>query len=387
MRGKNDVKRKVLIAYGGKSSEHDISIITAVTIYQKYRLRECDLILTYQTREGEWFIGEGLDNFKTYKKFDKGSFTRVTMLENDNHLYRLKKNKVIELFEIDFVINCFHGGAGEDGRFSGFLETARIPSSASSDTALGVAMDKNLTKMVAVGQDVSVVDFFTFSSSEWINNRERVLQQLVQFDFPVVVKPVSQGSSIGVSFASTLDEFMASVNLGLKFDQHIMVERAVINKREFNVCVLKTSEGKLIAKLDEPVANKVIISFKDKYLSGGESAKPTKLKMDMKKSGYTGMEGLRRAKSVGLTSKQKSQLVKASRLMYESLDMNGVVRFDYLMDTVKNEFYLGEINAVPGSLGYYFFDDEDFLKLIYDAGKTYWRKRFGVSFVDAPTIF
>ena len=242
-------------------------------------------------------------------------------------------------------------------------------------------MDKYLTKNFALSLDVPVVDFFSFSYTEWVNTRERVLQQLMQFDFPVVVKPVSQGSSIGVSLATTMDEFNKCVNLAFKFDQSVMVERAILNKREFNCCVVRSPEGKMLAKVDEPVSDNVIISFSDKYLGGQTSKKGCKT------SGKLGMQMQAREAKDKITAKQKAMLVKHSRLLYDCLDMNGVVRFDYIMDTVKDKFYLGEINAVPGSLGYYFFDDLNLLKVIYDASKSYWGKRFSVGFEGAPTIF
>lgn len=371
-----------LICFGGESSEHDISIITALTIYKKYRLRGVDLKLVYVDKFGEMWMGEGLDEFSTYKCFDPKKFENVAFVAGSNKLYRKKKNKFLELFEVGFVFNCFHGGAGEDGRFEAMLENLKIPSSASDYRALGVAMDKTLTKLAAIALDIPVVDYFSFLSSEWENNRERVMQQILQFDFPVVVKPVSQGSSIGVAFAGTIDEFVAAVNLAFKFDYKVMVERAIVKKREFNVCLLKTSEGKIVAKMDEPIADKVIISFKDKYLSGEGSRKPTK-----SKGSIIGMESQRRAKVGGISGKTKNQLVAASRLLYENLDMNGVVRFDFLWDTNKEKAYLGEINAIPGSLGYYFFEDINLLKILFDSGNGYWSKRFACDLLAAPKIF
>jgi len=380
--GKEDLS-KVLIVYGGNSTEHDISIITAVTIYKRYKLKNIKLELVYQTKDGRWFMGERLDDFKTYKNFDPSKFKEVCFESGSNYLFSKKKTKLHKEFRVEFVINCFHGGAGEDGRFSAFMECCKIPSSCSSSVALGVAMDKYLTKLFAISLDVPVVDFFNFSFTEWLNFKDRVVQQLMQFDFPVVVKPVRQGSSIGVSFVSTLDEFVSAVNLAFKFDNNVIVERAVTQKREFNCCLVRTSEGKILYGVDEPVADKVVITFKDKYLVAGQKGK-TKLNKNQKL--YLGMENQKR-KSSGLSSKEVSKLYKMSRALYENLDMQGVVRFDYIFDTKKDKFYLGEINAIPGSLGYYFFDDINLLELVYNAGKMYWDKKFGLNIVGAPSIF
>lgn len=375
---------KVVIVYGGKSAEHDISIITAITIFQKYRLAGKEIELLYCDKNGRYFIGDQLENFKVYKNFNPKEFKEVAFLGGSDNLFLKKKNKFMPLFKIDFVVNCFHGGAGEDGKFSALMEEFGIPTSSSSHTALGVAMDKYYTKMFAMAQDVPIIDFFTFTSLEWVADKERVIQQVLQFDFPVVIKPVSQGSSIGVSFAETLEEFVASVNLALKFDRSVIVERAVVHKREFNCCVVKTEEGKLLARVDEALSDKVIITFKDKYLAGANEGMPRKMKT---KTSLLGMQNQVRVVGEKISSKQRAILIKYSRQLYQNLDMNGVVRFDFIMNKLDDSFYLGEINAIPGSMGYYFFDDMNLLKVIYDAGKLYWKERFEVNFKDAPSIF
>ena len=373
--------KKALIVFGGNSTEHDISIITAITIFKKFAQLSMKVELVYCDKSGRFYVGRGLDDFKTYRKFNSSKFREVTFLRDEQSLFFKKRNKMIKYCEIDFVFNCFHGGSGENGRFAAMLEDLKIPTSVSSYKALGVAMDKYYTKMVAISLDVPVIDFFNFSATDWVNTKERVLQQVLQFDFPVVVKPVSQGSSIGVGLAQNIDEFMRAVDFALKFDKSVIVERAIMNKREFNCCVLRTPEGKLLAKIDEPISDNVIISFNDKYLAGKKG------KCKMVEVGSLGMQSQEREAKDKLLAKQRTMLIKHSRLLYDSLDMNGVVRFDFIMDTSTNKFYLGEINAIPGSLGYYFFDGLNLLQVLYEAGKVYWNKSFDLSIVDAPTIF
>lgn len=374
---------KMVIVYGGESAEHDISIITAITIFKKFKVHNIDVELVYQNRDGKWFVGENLSDFRSYKNFDETKFIEVTFVQGDNVLYKKRRTKVNSLFKVDFVVNCFHGGAGEDGKFSALMEQAKIPTSSSSSLTLGISMNKYLTKLCAIALDLPIVDFFNFSADEWLNARERVMQQLVQFDFPVVVKPVCQGSSIGVSFVSSIAEFTKAVNLALRFDDGVIVERAIVQKREFNCCVVRTLEGKLIYGVDEPVSNKVVITFKDKYLNSNCKGK----KAGIKNSMFGNMENQKREKGAGLSMRDVAKIKKISRVLYENLDMNGVVRFDYIYDTKKEKFYLGEINAIPGSLGYYFFDDVNLLELLYNAGKNYWNKKFENRTIGAPTIF
>lgn len=377
------IDSKVVVVYGGVSAEHDISIITAITMFKKFKIKNVSIELVYQSRDGRWFVGEGLKDFKTYKKFDETKFSEVLFISGKDFLYSKRRNRVSPLYKIDFVVNCFHGGAGEDGKFAALMETSKIATSSSPAVALGISMNKYLTKLCAISLDLPIVDFFNFSCHEWVNARERVMQQLVQFDFPVVVKPVSQGSSIGVSFASTIEEFTRAVNLAFKFDEAVIVERAIIQKREFNCCLVKTPEGKILSGIDEPLSNKVVFTFNDKYLNSNTKGKKCGVNKVLRGS----MESQTRVKGGGLSMKEVAKIKRISRTLYENLDMNGVVRFDFIFDTKKDKFYLGEINAIPGSMGYYFYEDINLLELVYNAGKLYWKNKFEDRTIGAPTIF
>ena len=384
---KKQDKLNIVIAYGGVSCEHDISIITALQIYSKYKSEKYEFHLLYLTKNGEWIMGRGLDNFGCYRKLDVTKFKRVTFLSGSNFLYEIKKNKLFKMFEVDLLVNCFHGGSGEDGRFAAFMEDCKICTSSSRYKSLGICMDKYLTKMLAIANDVSTIDFFCVSKKDWAMSRERVAQQLLQFDFPVVVKPMCQGSSIGVALALNYDEFVSAATIAFNYDDSIIVERAILKKREFNCCLLKMPSGEIVAKLDEPVSDKVVIGFSDKYLAGSSSAKALKFRSKTFMTGNVGMQNQQRKTNSLISGKLKSLLIKNSKLLYECLDMNGVVRMDYIYDQESGNMYLGEINAVPGSLGYYFFDGIDLIDSLYKSSHSYWDLVFGLKTDSAPTIF
>lgn len=358
-------KKTFVIGYGGKSLEHDISIITAVQIYKRYKGKGYDLKLLYQAKDGKMYIGDDLDNFEAYKNFNEKKFTEVKFVYGDNSVYKAKGKKLIKIFCVDFFINCFHGGEGENGTISALMDAAGILTSASNHVALGISMDKHLTKLACIALDILVVDFFVVSKKEWKESKDKILQAAIQFDFPVVIKPVSGGSSVGITLASTLEDFVKGVEFAFGFDSVIIVERAVINKREFNCCVFKKASGEMCVKLDEPKCDGVILSFSDKYLGGAASAKS--LKGGVSAVMGVGMQSQQREEALVIKGKVKAKIINASKLLYTTLGMNGVVRFDFMLDEESGRVYLGEINAVPGSLGYYFFEDINLVEELYNA--------------------
>lgn len=392
LKGGFDLKDKhYIITYGGKSTEHEISIITALQVFVRAKSELSDAIvsLVYQTLDGEWFMGEELSDLRLYKNFNSKNLKQVTFLDEQPYLYQKKKNKLKELFKVDCVINCFHGGAGEDGRFSGMMESNRIPSTSSYSRALGVCMDKYLTKCVCMTSSVAVIDFFMIDKQEWAKSKEKVIQTLNQFDFPVVVKPASQGSSIGVSLAKSFQDFEKSAELAFKYDDNLIVERAILKKREFNVLALRKSDGKIETRIEEPEARDVIITFSDKYLAGEGDGRSLKNKKGKGITLLGGMATQAKKSELKLKTKERNVLIKNTKLLYNSLNMNGIIRFDYIMDETNGKIYLGEVNAIPGSLGLYFFEPEEkVLKETIEVSCDYWQKQFNKTSINsAPMIF
>lgn len=383
-------KKHFVVAYGGKSTEHDISIITAMQVYYQARneMKDAEVLLLYQFKDERMFIGEELGDVKVYKDFDDKKFKEVCFLNGSKKLYLKKKGKLKELFEVDYLINCFHGGGGEDGRFAGLLESNKIINSSSSFSALSVCMDKYLTKCVCLAASVPVIDFFVYGKKEWLGDQSEIIHSLNQFDFPVVVKPVCQGSSIGVSLATNFKEFESAAKIGFKYDDTLLVERAIMEKREFNVIAYKSADGKIETRIEEPEAKNVIVTFSDKYLGSENDGKLHVNKYGGHKN-IGSMASQAKKDKVVLKGREKSLLIKYAKQLYNTLKMNGIVRFDFIYDKRLDKFYLGEINAVPGSLGVYFFEpQEKVLSSVLGASIKYWEDRFDKTDLSfSPCIF
>ncbi len=367
--------KNLIIVYGGSSTEHDVSIITALQIYRRYSIENVFVHLVYIDREDNWYIGEDLNSFQFYRNKNFTKLKKVKLEVGSNILMHDKGvGRSKKLFQVDFVINCCHGGFGESGDLTSLFEMCKIPSSTGDSTSLKIAMDKYMTKLLSVSLDIPTIDFFVVTKKEWQTIRAKINDQIEQFGYPVVVKPARQGSSVGVCIANNFLEFERALNFAYDFDDRVIVERAIVDKREFNCCLIKKNERVISASIEEPKTSSVIISFSDKYL-GGKTSKC--IKGGVKNCGVIGgMDSADRQIPADIPTKLKNQIIKYAKTIYQAIDMCGVVRVDFIMDINAGEIYLGEINSIPGSLGFYFWGDLNILEILYESGLLYWKQKF-----------
>lgn len=368
------MNKNIVIIYGGESTEHDVSVITALQIFKKYQTNKYNVNLLYLSRDGKMLIGSPLSEFKTYKNKNFKKCKEIVLLAGRKTLFGLgKRGKLKALFDIDFVLNCCHGGSGENGGLTALFKMSKIPISTGDVAGMAICMDKHLTKCFLAALKIPCVEHFVINYEEWVLNREKFLGLAEKLTFPVVVKPSRQGSSVGVAFAGDENGFIRSVELGFKYDTEVVVEKAICNKREFNCCLVRTKSGITVSKVEEPKASKVIIDFRDKYLSGNASKKGG---VKQPSASLSGMDASEREFPAKITKQLEDKIVKYSQKFYEGASMNGVVRIDFIYNEDTKKLYLSEANTIPGSLGYYFFDAENYLENIVSGSEKYWREIF-----------
>lgn len=353
--------KNILLIFGGKSFEHDISIITALIVKNRYN-GKFNLVPVYIDRDNEWFYfaGKNLNShmFKDFKNtYKQNQFYKAFLKTNDNCLY-YKKGLFYKKIEIYSAINCCHGGIGECGMLSDILLASKIPVSSGGHTALGICMDKLLSKYCFDGLKIPFLKYFKTSLEEWKNDREHVLKKVENVGYPVIIKPASLGSSIGIFVAKNKEEFLNNIESSLAFDEKVLIEKAVLDKMvEFNIAVMKKDGKIILSEIDKPLRSDEILSFKDKYI-GDEKNVPSKngVKNTTQKATSKGGGYLSENKKFvdDLPKKLVEKIRQISEKVYTDLGLYGVCRIDFIMDKKMN-IYLNEINAVPGSLAYYFF--------------------------------
>ena len=342
--------KNVLLVFGGESYEHDISIVTAFQIYKKTKLTDVKLHLLYISRDGKFFLCDNkkisvLDLSRAEFKSSKKGLKEIVFVSGEKQkLFVKTRFGLKEILDASVAIFACHGGDGENGKLVSFFEQQGIACSVGTSDALAVCMDKFLFKCFAKGINVPVVSGFKLSKSDFLNNKNYVGFRLSRMGFPVILKPNNGGSSIGLFIAKDIDEFFLKIKEAFEFDDEIIVEKFIEGAREFNIAVLGDEKECSVSEIDEPIKKSEVLSFVDKYLSG-----------DAKNAKGKGSMAYNLNQSLNLSDRVQAKMKNLARKIFIELGLYGVVRIDFLYDEKQYKIYVCEVNAIPGSLAYYFF--------------------------------
>ncbi len=327
--------KKIAVFFGGNSNEHEISVITGMLCTNLLRGADRDVLPVYLTRENKMYTGEmrAVTDFGTFsKKWKELRFC-------DGGLEIPKGHKKIP---VGVALNCCHGGYGEDGTLSALIKWYGI-ACASADTALSsVFMDKSLSKAMARGLGLPVLDGVTVYEGEKFT--------APPFPFPVIVKPARLGSSIGIKVARDGEELQQALSLAFSLDRSALIEPYVREKRDLNCAACRIDGEIRLSPVEEVFSRDDILSFREKYEGG---------------------EGKRSQIPADIPQKIADIVQNCTKLLYESFRAKGVVRADFLL--VGNNVYFNELNTVPGSLSCYLFgktltDSKNFLLSLIEEG-------------------
>ena len=335
--------------FGGRSVEHEISILTALQALMVLDTERYEAIPVYVAPDGKWYTGKKLYDKKIYPKFSSflGELDEVTILPKPGINGLVKINKNNEVIPVDVVIPAFHGQYGEDGAMQGLLELANIAYSGASIPSSAVAMNKYLCKLVLSAEGIPVLPGKLVYRTEGMKDLDSHVQELLKWkELPLFVKPVNLGSSIGVSRVSKPEELAPALVKVFRYDDSALIETCVTNLMEINVSVRLDNGEPTASVVEIPVSETGVLSYEDKYMKEGG-----------KKSGPKESQGMaslvRKIDPEELDPKIKEQVRGYAVKAYRILNCNGTVRFDFIMDTGKGELYFNELNPFPGSCAFY----------------------------------
>lgn len=355
MQGKK--RLKVAVMYGGRSREHEISIITALQAIEALDTLKYELIPVYITPKGKWYTGPKLFDKKIYPFFENHlhELKRVTLLpEPGDPFTLLDKGELRSKLSVDLAFLCFHGEQGEDGCIQGLLELADIPYTGCGVTASSVAMNKFICKGFLASLGVPVLPSICLHKQEAIDNFDlacnRVFQTKGLEKFPLFIKPCNLGSSIGVSIATDRLSLERGLARAFSVDLQVMLEPCIEKIMEINVSVMKEKEP-TVSVVEIPVAADRVLTFEDKYLRHGG-----------KKTGNTseGMASLTRVIDPKDLDPNIRDKVRSLALdSFKALNCEGVVRFDFIVDLKSGNLYFNELNVLPGSIAFYLWQSHE----------------------------
>ena len=341
---------KVGVIFGGRSVEHEVSVITGMQVIENMDKEKFLPIPIYITKEGKWLSSEAFKNFKTFKDGDFSSAKNVMLGcdYGDFNLYINPESKSMfdkKVYEtLDLVFFALHGTNGEDGSCQGLVETVGFPYTGTNVLSSSVGMDKVIMKDVYRANGLPVVNYRYYYRSKWRSSKEEVMADIEKdLTYPLFIKPSNLGSSIGISKVKNKDNLEEALMIAFSYDKKVIVEESVENAREINCAVMGYEENVETSELEEPLDFKELLTFDDKYVSN-KKAPGTKTMRNLLK------------KDEPLRDELESLATKA----FTSIDAAGNARVDLLVSKDTGKIYINEINTIPGSVAFYLWEPKGY---------------------------
>jgi D-alanine-D-alanine ligase len=344
-------EKNLVIAFGGISPEHEVSVLTALQAVSALKEdSDFNLIPLYITKSGKWLTGADLldlENFKDLKALTSDA-TPCTFSHNELGqpvLLELSKGwfSKAATYPVYALLNAFHGSDGENGSFQGICETYNIACTGSGVLASALGMDKVKAKELCKSRNIPVVDGIDFHESEWVSSRDQFIREAESFGYPLVVKPVHLGSSIGVEVVKNRENLIRSVETAFRFDAHLLIEKAVAPLTEINCSVLGTPDKNKASVCERPVGKEELLSFKDKYMNESSGAK--------------GMASADRVIPADIENSLTRSIQETSRDIFRLFGCSGLARLDFLVNSDTGDYFFNEINTIPGSFSFYLWKE------------------------------
>ena len=355
------MKIKVGVLFGGKTVEHEISVISAIQAMGYLDTNKYDVIPIYITKNNEFYVGEDVGKIESYTDINSliKNSQRVVMVWDENKVKLIKyPQKMLSKSYVDYIDIAFpvvHGTNVEDGTLQGYLQMMNIPYVGCDVLSSAVGMDKYVMKTVLKDNGIPVLDCKCYTANQYDENEDALIEEIEStIGYPVIVKPVNLGSSIGISKAENRTELYDSLETAFQYATKVLIETAVQNLKEINCSVLGDYESAEASECEEPVSSDKILTFAEKYIGDG-SAKGAK--GGVKSSGGSkGMATLKRKIPADITPEQRDTIRELAVKAFKCLGCGGVSRIDFMMDTKTGNIWLNEINTIPGSLSFYLWE-------------------------------
>lgn len=333
------MKKQIAVIFGGRSPEHDVSIITAhiPVIAALETTQNYDIWPIYISKDGAWYCEQVFLDLKFFQQPNLSGrlaeFKPLT-LSFDGGLWLIWPGLRTRRVKINLVFPAMHGTYGEDGSLMGLLRMANVPFVGCDIDASVVAMDKVLAKQVTAAVGVPGVPYIGFDSDDYRKNASSIMRKIEkELRYPLFVKPVHLGSSIAITKVEKPEQLANAMEVALHYDNKVIVENGVENLVEVTLPIMGNGDI-TFGMIERPLAK--FFTFEEKYLKGGK-----------KGGGLNSQFSEMPAKLPESTAKRVKEL---GALTYQAIGASGIARIDFLIDRNDNNVYMNEINTLPGSL-------------------------------------
>lgn len=364
------MKIRCALVFGGRSVEHEISVISALQAAQSINRDRYEVIPVYMTKDNVFFTGPEVGNIEAYKNIKAliASSDPVYFVRGEEGRVYLKKVKhgVFQsdlVSEIDLVLPVVHGTNLEDGSLQGYFHTLGVPFAGCEVLSSAVGMDKAVMKSVLKAAGIPVLPCLEFTALDY-DDPDRVVEKIAsEIGYPVIIKPVNLGSSVGIKKGHDEESLRDALDLAFTFSRRVLAERSIEDLKEINCSVLGDVDEAEASECEEPLGSGEILSYADKYMSGGKNGKSAPLKAGGGKSmpaklgsGKSGMASLQRKIPADIDPELREKVRTLAVDTFKALQCCGVARIDFMLDQSDGSLYVNEINTIPGSLSFYLWE-------------------------------
>ena len=347
------MKTNIGVIFGGRSTEHEISVISASQAMAAIDREKYDVTPIYITKQGHWYTGAPLFDVKNYRHIPEllKQCTEVYMrpVYGDYTLYPanpkgfFSSSAMKPVGKLDVVIPVLHGTNMEDGIFEGVLQTIGIPYAGCDVLSSANGMDKITMKMILRANDVPVVDYVWFTDKQWHTRRDALIEQIEDtLGYPVIIKPANLGSSVGIGSAHDRNQLKARIDDAERYSTRIIVEHMLADMQEINCSVLGDCDDYRTSVLEEPIKSGDFLTYEKKYMGGGK--------------GSEGMQSSQKRIPAELPDDVTKEIQHLAGETFRVLSCHGVSRVDVMIDRTDGRIYVNEINTIPGSLSFYLWE-------------------------------
>lgn len=350
------MKTNIGVFFGGRSTEHEISVISASQAMHAINRDKYDVTPIYISKQGKWYTGDALFDVANYRDINsllaKCQEVYMRPIYDDYNLYKTKKPLfgTDVLTRLDVVIPVLHGSNVEDGIFEGVLQTIGIPYAGCDVLASANGMDKITMKMILQACDIPVVDYVWFTDKQWFAKRDELIAQIEnKLGYPVIVKPANLGSSVGIGCAHNREELIDKVDAAEQYSTRLIVEYMVKDLQEINCSVIGDCNEYRMSVLEQPLTSQDILTYTDKYMGGTKGAK--------------GMAASQKKFPADLPDAETKRIQFLAGETFRALSCHGVSRVDVMIEgkierdaSGCRKIFVNEINTIPGSLSFYLWE-------------------------------
>lgn len=351
------MKIKLGVIFGGESVEHEVSIISAIQAMNKIDQEKYDIVPIYITKDREWYTGDMLRDIEFYQDLSLiRRYADNVILYCDDGRYVLQKKKGLfkrVVKEIDIAFPIVHGTNVEDGVLQGYLQSIGIPFVGANVYASVVGQDKAFMKDIWKEAQLPMTKYVWFYDADYKRDSEEVVKLVSKLKYPVIVKPATTGSSVGINVCDNESSLVEAIDEAIQYDSKIVVEEVVENLKEVNIAVMGNYEHQKVSEIEEVLSANKFLTFTDKYIGGGKG-KLKGVKGSVKNS--KGMASANRKLPADLGDDVRTQVEEIAVKAFKALGTSGNSRIDFLVDEKASKVYVNEINSIPGSLAFYLWD-------------------------------